>query len=210
MKIAICFLLVALSSGFAAGAGSGLSSCKRKMTRTEAEVLACMVIIDIKKYASLQSKGFFKPGEKKCLIASAGRVLDLAAGITGCSKSFVFKIVSSCLKISKENKEILEAALVYGDFSNAEKFNADPKALMEAVCCAVKELITRHGHDATECFKGAMSGLHGLLGGLTGTVMGMLDSVLGNTLGVLGGVTGALTGALTAALSGSKGGLLGG
>ncbi|KAM3924314.1 uncharacterized protein RB166_007658 [Leptodactylus fuscus] len=182
MKIAICFLLVALSSGFAAGAGSGLSSCKRKMTRTEAEVLASMVILTIHKYASLQRKGSLKSEELKCLIKTALDALDLAADIKACAVGELSDEVLSRLGISEKDKNMLKNAFVTGNTGDAGLVNVDPDNLMEAVCRVVGKMITDDGHNTTAVFKKVLADKDDVLGDLKGKVTELADLLLGGIL----------------------------
>ncbi|KAM3924287.1 uncharacterized protein RB166_007631 [Leptodactylus fuscus] len=198
MKIAICFLLVALSSGFAAGAGSGLSSCKRKMTLPEADAVATRVVQGIHNYVDKKSKGLDNSEEKKILIKTALDALKMVAEFNGVIIGAIYEMVSPCLDIPEKDKKILEPAFMKGDFSKAGLFNANPKALLKDASCVVNKLFT--GHNTTAVFNKVLADKSGVLGDLKGKVTQMVGSVVIGALtagggGVVEGVTRTVDGA---------------
>ncbi|KAM3924434.1 uncharacterized protein RB166_007740 [Leptodactylus fuscus] len=157
MKIAICFLLVALSSGFAAGAGSGLSSCKRKMTRTEAEVLASMVTTGIHKYAEKKFTGLFNSMELNCIMKTALDALKMVAEFNGYLLGAIYEEVSPYLDIPEKDKNMLRDAFV-------------------------EKMITDDGHNTTAVFKKVLADKDDVLGDLKGKVTELADLLLGGIL----------------------------
>ncbi|XP_075047162.1 uncharacterized protein LOC142107561 [Mixophyes fleayi] len=162
MKIAIAFLLVALSSCFVST--DAFIPCMGPISKGQADTIGIELLRLVCEYGELKEKEMERSCEKICIVKSIFTIVKLVAGFKRCNVDFVFMQLLECLKMNKENRAKVIEAFRTNNPTIAVDVVVTIDDLFKALHCAMAKIYSHDRFDLVAVLNGQLSSMDPLLG----------------------------------------------